>query len=373
MVSQLPVRPVVASQLRDIPERTAELYSAKHVRDAALLLLTGVALYLCWLLTRPFLAGIAWALALAVVARPLHRWFGRWLRPNPAALLSVLAVVVALLAPGALLIQSALEEAGGALTAIGQDFSSVRFHETAERYPFFAKAVDWLAGRFDLNQELKRAAGSLASQSSAVLSGSVRLVTGIVIMLVALFYFLRDYKSLLEYLRRLVPLSQAETDQLFRRVSDTIYATLYGNVVVKLVQGVLGGAMFWVLGLPAPVLCGLAMSLFAMLPVVGTSLIWGPAAIFLLIQGSWVKAVVLTVWGSLVVSLIDNLLYPILIANKLRLHTLGILLSILGGLIAFGLAGIVLGPVILASTVALLEVWRHRVEGDPERSSQCPG
>jgi predicted PurR-regulated permease PerM len=300
---------------------------------------------------------------LAVVAYPLDHRLKRWLRPNPAALLSVLAVIIVLLAPGAFLIQKALEEAGSGLGTIGQTFSSVRLQETAERYPSFAKVVDWLATRFDLNQELKRAAGALASQASAVLGGSVRLVTQIVIMLVTLFYFLRDHKSLLRYLRRLVPLSQAETDQLFCRVSDTIYATLYGNVVVKLVQGVLGGAMFWVLGLPAPVLCGMAMALFAMLPMVGTSLIWGPAAIFLLIQGSWVKAIALAVWGSLVVSLIDNFLYPILIASELRIHTLGVLLSILGGLIAFGLAGIVLGPVILASTVALLTVWRHRAGG----------
>lgn len=345
------------------------MYSAKHIRDAVLLLLTGIALYLCWLLTRPFLTGIAWALALAVVANPLHHWFGRWLRPNPAALLSVLAIVLVLLAPGALLIQTALDETSGGLKAIGQNFSSVRLQETAERYPVVGNAVDWLAARFDLNQELKRAAGSLGSQASAALGGSARLVTGIVIMLVALFYFLRDHKNLLQYLRRLVPLSDAETDQLFHRVSETIHATLYGNVVVKLVQGILGGAMFWVLGLPAPVLCGFAMAMFAMLPVVGTSLIWGPAAIYLLIQGSWVKALVLTVWGSLVVSLIDNLLYPILIANGLRLHTLGILISILGGLVAFGLAGIVLGPVILASTVALLGVWRNRIEPEPERIS----
>jgi predicted PurR-regulated permease PerM len=156
---------------------------------------------------------------------------------------------------------------------------------------------------------------------------------------------------------------------LFSRVSETIHATLYGNVVVKIVQGVLGGAMFWFLDLPAPILCGIAMALCAMLPLVGTSLIWGPAAIYLLIEGSWVKAIVLAVGGSVVVSLIDNFLYPILIASELRIHTLGILLSILGGLLAFGLAGIVLGPVILASTLALLEVWRLRAEGEPERSS----
>ena len=353
-------------------ERLPGLYSGRHVRNGALLVLTGIALYLCWLLARPFLAGITWALALAVVAYPLNHLLERRLRPTPTALLSVLAVVVVLLAPGAFLIQKALEEVRGGLGEIGQNFSSLRVQETAERYPFLAKIVNLLVARFDLNQELKHVAGALASQASALLGGSIRLVTQVVIMLVALFYFLRDHQSLLQYLRRLVPLSGAETDQLFRRVSDTIYATLYGNMVVKLLQGVLGGAMFWVLDLPAPVLCGMAMALFAMLPVAGTSLIWGPAAILLLIQGEWVKAIVLVVWGSLVVSLIDNFLYPILIAGELRIHTLGILLSILGGLIAFGIAGIVLGPVILASTVALLEVWRRRAEGEPERTSQCP-
>ncbi len=361
--------PAVKHQLLLAPKGSTGLYSGKHVRDAALLLLTGIALYGCWLVARPFLAAITWALALAVVAYPLNRLLKRWLRPNPAALLAVLAVVIVLLAPGTFLIQKGIEEARGSMEAIGQNFSSTGIQQTRERYPIIAGAVDWLAARFDLNQELKRATGALASQASAILGGSVRLVTGFVIMLITLFYFLRDNETLLQYLRRLVPLSKAETDQLFRRVSDTIYATLYGNVAVKLVQGVLGGAMFWVLGLPAPVLCGMAMALFAMIPVVGTSLVWGPAAIVLLIQGSWVKAIVLAAWGSLVVSLIDNFLYPILIASELRIHTLGVLLSILGGLIAFGLAGAVLGPVILASTSALLEVWRHRTEGDPERSS----
>jgi len=355
-----------------LSENAAGLYSGRYVRDGALLLLTGIALYLCWLLARPFLTGITWALALAVVAYPLHFRLKRWFRTNPAALLSDIAVVIVLLAPGALLIQKAIGEAGGGLGAIGQKFSSAQVHETVERYPIVARIVDWLKDRLDLDQELKRAAGALASQASALLGGSVRLITQIVVMLVALFYFLCDYERLLQYLRRLVPLSTEETDQLFRRVSDTICATLYGNVVVKIVQGVLGGTMFWALGLPAPILCGIAMALFAMLPVVGTYLIWGPAAMFLLIQGSWVKAIVLTAWGSLVVSLIDNFLYPILIANELRIHTLGILLSILGGLIAFGLAGIVIGPVILAATTALLEVWRRRAEGEPDRIPQCP-
>ena len=358
------------SQFPVSPQEFEGLYSGRHVRDAVLLLLTGTALYFCWRLARPFLAGITWALALAVVAYPLHCRLERWFAPSPAALLSVLVIVIVLLAPSVLLVHNVMDEAGS-LEAVAKHFNSGRLQETAHRFPFPARVADWLAERLDLNEALKRFAGTLASQASALLRGSVRLLTQIVIMLVTLFYFLRDRKHLLEYLRRLVPLAPVETDRVFLRVSKMIHATLYGNVVVKLVQGVLGGAIFWALGLSAPILCGIAMALFAMIPVAGTSFVWGPAAIFLLIQGSWVKALLLTLWGTLVVSLVDNFLYPILIASELRIHTLAILFAILGGISAFGLAGVVLGPVVLASTTALLEVWRRRAECESERSEQC--
>lgn len=110
------------------------------------------------------------------------------------------------------------------------------------------------------------------------------------------------------------------------------------------------------------------MAFLALLPVVGTSLIWGPAAIWLFLQGSWIKAVVLLAWGGLVISLIDNLLYPILVAGEINFHTLGILLSVFGGLVAFGISGIVLGPVILASTLALLNLWQNRPSGAGSQS-----
>jgi predicted PurR-regulated permease PerM len=214
----------------------------------------------------------------------------------------------------------------------------------------------------DLEQEVRQVARLLVSRVPAALKGSIQLVTQFAIMILMLFYFLRDNNRLLQYAVRLAPLSATETGELFRRISETIYATLYGNVVVKLVQGLLGGLMFWFLGLPDPALFGAAMALLAMLPVIGTSLVWGPAAIFLLMQGSWIKALALALWGALVVSLIDNVLYPILVASELRLHTLGIFVAVFGGLIAFGIAGVVLGPVILVVTVALLEVWGLRMK-----------
>ena len=118
--------------------------------------------------------------------------------------------------------------------------------------------------------------------------------------------------------------------------------------------------MFWILGLPAPVLFGAATALFAVLPVMGTAIIWAPVAIFLALSGSWIKAVIRAIWGALVVGLIDNFLYPILVAGELRFHPLAVFFAVFGGLIAFGISGVVLGPVILAITVALLEIWQVR-------------
>ena len=337
-------------------EQPAGLYSGRRVRDAVLAILTFTALFLCWKLARPFLTALTWALALSIVAHPWHRRLERYLHPNIAALAAVILMTVVVLAPGTLLVQSAIHEAVGIVGAT----DSGNFRTVLDHVPLLGPALGWLEQRLDLNQELSRAAGEAAKQASAFVSGSIQVIAQFSIMLVVLFFFLRDRKKLLGYLRGLVPLSAPETEQLFTRVAKTVYATLYGNVIVKIVQGILGGAMFWALGLPAPVLFGAAMALFATIPIVGTSLVWGPAAIYLLMQGSWIKAILLIGWGALVISLIDNVLYPILVATELRIHTLGVLLAVLGGLISFGLAGVVLGPVILASTIALLGIWQAR-------------
>jgi predicted PurR-regulated permease PerM len=320
-------------------------------------------------LARPFLAIITWALALAVVAHPWHAWLERRLRPGAAAALAVLIVALVLIAPAALVVQRVFVELGDTARVIGTDLNSLGFRGLIERYPPFASVLHWVESRIDLSAELKRLAGTLASRASTVVGGSVWILTQLVLTLLALFYFLRDQHLLLQFIRRLLPFTDEETTELFRRVSQTIYASLYGNLAVKLVQGLLGGLMFWILGLPAPVLCGLTMSLLATLPMMGASLVWGPAAIYLAMNGSWIKAIVLCGWGLLVVSLIDNVLYPLLVAGELRLHTLAVFFAMLGGLIAFGVSGVVLGPVILAVTYGLLELWRIRGGGDLETSA----
>jgi predicted PurR-regulated permease PerM len=121
--------------------------------------------------------------------------------------------------------------------------------------------------------------------------------------------------------------------------------------------------MFWWLGLPSPVLWGVVMGLLAIVPVLGAFVVWIPAAIVLALQGMWLKAILLTIWGTVVIGLIDNLLYPALVGKKLQLHTLAVFFAIVGGLMVFGASGIIIGPAMLSFTVALIDVWRRRTAG----------
>jgi predicted PurR-regulated permease PerM len=187
-----------------------------------------------------------------------------------------------------------------------------------------------------------------------------------------LFYFVRDRRLVTDGLRQFVPLADHETRLVFARVVDTVHATVFGALAVAAVQGFMGGLMFWVLGLPAPLLWGTVMAVLATIPVMGTFVIWAPAAVVLLLEGQWVRALILAAWGALAIGLIDNLLYPVLVGNRLRLHPLPVFFSIVGGIFLFGAAGVILGPLTLALADALLEIWRRRTSYGKTADADAP-
>lgn len=339
-------------------------WSRERALALVLAVLTALAFYVCYLLTRPFLPALAWALALAVVAHPLHEWLARKMnRPNLAAALAVAVVAVALIAPAAFIARQIVRETAASVETVTDEAAAGRWRAALERYPRLAPALAWLEAQVDVRGAFENLTRAITAHASALVSGSIWALAELLITLFTLFYFFRDRRTALRAVRSLVPLSDAETDKVFARVRDTIYATIYGTLVVAAVQGTLGGLMFWWLGLPAPLLWGTVMGLLAIVPVLGAFVVWIPAAVFLALQGSWGKALILTAWGGIVVALIDNLLYPVLVGKRLRLHTLPVFIAIVGGLALFGAAGLVLGPVALAVTVALVDIWRRRTAG----------
>ncbi|HXG65503.1 MAG TPA: AI-2E family transporter [Blastocatellia bacterium] len=332
-----------------------------RVLALTLLAATALAFYVCYRLARPFLPAIAWALALAVVAHPLHEWIARRIRhANIAAGLAVLIIAFVIIAPALFLTERLVREAATGVEMLKEEAATGRWRAALEHDSPLAPALDWIKEHVDLQGEAQRAAAWITSRLPSLASGSVRVAIELLITLFILFYFFRDRSAILRALRRLVPLSDAETDEVFSRVSDTVYATIYGTLVVAMAQGALGGLMFWWLGLPAPVVWGMVMALLAIVPVLGAFVVWVPAAILLALEGDWWKAALLTGWGVIVVGLIDNLLYPVLVGKRLRLHTLLVFFAVIGGLSLFGASGVILGPVTLAITAALVDVWRRR-------------
>jgi predicted PurR-regulated permease PerM len=193
-----------------------------------------------------------------------------------------------------------------------------------------------------------------------VFAGSLAGLTQLFVALFTVFFFLRDFDYFRSGLISLLPLSKADSHAVLERVQQTIDASLRGRVLIAMLQGGLGGLMFWLLGLPAPLLWGTVMTLFALVPMLGAFIVWVPAALFLALTGHPGKALVLALWGTLVIGVADNLLYPVLVGRGIRLHTIWIFFAVLGGVAAFGASGLVVGPVIFAIADALIEVWTRR-------------
>jgi predicted PurR-regulated permease PerM len=174
-----------------------------------------------------------------------------------------------------------------------------------------------------------------------------------------LFYFFRDGERIRQATYDMVPLERVQWQDIISRTRDVVGATVYGVLAIAAIQGTLGTFIFWILGLPSPLLWGVVMFFLSMIPMAGAFLVWAPAALYLALTGSITQAIVLVVWGVLVIGGIDNILSPRLVGRRASLHVLVIFFAVLGGLQVFGVLGLILGPVVVAMTLALIEMVRQ--------------
>jgi predicted PurR-regulated permease PerM len=318
--------------------------------------------YLAFLVVKPFLTAIAWALALAILGMPLHKWIRRFIKqPNVAALLTVSILVIAVIVPLSFVGERLVAEAIDAATLLRTEVESGAFRARLQDDSSLSGAVVWLEKNINLKGAAEQVMAGVGGAASSFVQGSVAAFVQMLIVFFCLFFFIRDSDRFVGTVRDLIPLTGSESTRVIDRVRTTIRATVFGTLAIAAIQGTLGGLMFWWLGLPVPLLWGTIMGLLAIIPVLGAFIVWIPAAIFLVLSGEIVKAVILTVWGAVVIGLIDNILYPMLVGGRIRLHTLPVFFSIVGGLALFGAAGLILGPVVLALAVAVIDVWRHRM------------
>ena len=193
------------------------------------------------------------------------------------------------------------------------------------------------------------------------------MIVGFFFTLLSLYYLFKDGSHLFRKLKEIIPLQTRERNLLIQRFEDMIYATIYGGILIALIQGVLGGLSFWILGLPSPIFWGSAMALFSFIPIGGTALIWAPAAVILLIGGDVLKGILLLGIGILVISMVDNILKPFFISTRTRIHPLLLFFAVLGGIQAFGLIGLIAGPLIATLFLTLIEIYVQGIR--PEKNS----
>ena len=329
-----------------------------NTQTLLLLLATGLAVYVCYLMAMPFLPALVWALALAVLFAPLQVWLETKLKHTSlAALTSVIMISSLVIVPALFVGQQLATQAISGAQLIETKVESGEWRRLLNSQPVLAPIIEKIEQQINLPDTVKSFTLWVSNSTGLLIKGSIFQLIGFVITIYCLFFFLRDRQSAKQHLANFLPLSSTQSLQLFKQLGDTIHAIVYGTLAIAAVQGCLGGLMFWWLGLPAPLLWGVMMGFLAIIPVLGSSIIWFPAALFLALEGNWVQAFILVVWGMLVVGTVDNLLRPFLVGNRLNQHTLLVFMSLVGGLLLFGSSGLILGPVVLAITIFLISIW----------------
>ena len=343
-------------------------------------LLLAVTLAFFWLI-RGFMQPIFWAAALGIVVYPLHARLQQRLRDRKAlaAGISVVVVVIVVILP-LIGLGAAVANEGAALYNRLQDggFSAGDlFSQAEQRLPQVTALIERAGIDPARLQEQAQSAAvavsrAIAERALSIGSGTLRGTMFFFLMLYLLFFFLRDGPRILDATIRALPLGDARERYLLGRFAEVSRATIKGTLVVGIVQGTIGGIAFAVLGINAPVLWGTVMALLSILPAVGTALVWLPAAVFLILTGQVIAGVVLILIGVFVIGLVDNLLRPVLVGRDTQLPDYVILLSTLGGLAGFGLAGIVIGPTIAAFFLSIWQMAEQEFTSGPGEQASDP-
>jgi predicted PurR-regulated permease PerM len=316
-----------------------------------------------WILL-PFYGAIFWATMLAIVFGPLFRrlLIGNRARRTPAALLTTVVIVMLVILPAAVVTGMLVQEGLGVYQRVQSgELNFVRYlQQILAVLPSWA--TEWLdsSGLTDFKQMQERISAGLmkgvqffATQAFTVGTNTLDFIVSFFIMLYLLFFLLRDGERLAGRIRAAIPLEQGLQHELAGKIAAVVRATIKGSLVVAIVQGALGGIIFAILGINAPVFWGVIMAFLSLLPAVGTALVWLPVAIYFLVTGSIVQGIVLVAYGVIVIGLVDNVLRPILIGKDTKMPDYVVLIATLGGMAIFGINGFVIGPLIAAMFIAI--------------------
>jgi predicted PurR-regulated permease PerM len=340
-----------------MPDRSRERFS--ELVFYALIVLIG---YLAYLVISPFLKPLAWATIFAIMFYRVHSELSPRIGPSRSALASTLMAAVLIVAPGVMLVSVIARELPEVIAYLQQmslpspDRIAGIWEAIRRRSPTPLPDDPMLL----LREGVQRVLAFLAPHAGAAVADLVATLGSLFVMLFAMFFLLRDGHTLARQVRDLLPLPEGARDRLMTDTRDLIVASVGAGLMVAAAQGAIGAVALWLLGIDAPVVWGVVMALCAMIPLVGASIVWAPTALWLLLSGDVARGIILIVVGIFGISLVDNVLRPLLLAGRTTASGLVVFLGLLGGAAAFGFVGLVLGPIILVTAGSLLRVFSRR-------------
>lgn len=329
-----------------------------------------VILYGAFLIISPFLIAITWAVILAILFYPFYAWLLRLVRGRAtmAALLVIILITVLVIAPGIQLAWFLSDEA----VSLVQSVRGLLDEEGKQQWlaqPWVQHLLSWwdmvafrlVDFKIDWKALLIQGAQSsstfIVTQVKGIAQNVLLFTVNFFLALFTLFFFLRDGADFVSRAQRLLPMDREHQERLLRNIADAVTAVVHGSLVVAMVQGLLAGLAYWVLGVPFAVLWGVLTAFAAMLPFGGTTLVTIPVSLYLFLQGNNVKGIIMLIWCLGVVVMIDNVLKPLFIGTRIKLPMLILFFGILGGLAVFGALGLILGPVVFALLAVLLDLY----------------
>ena len=339
---------------------TNELSSQKRLGAALFYGIVALLVYLVYLVFAPFLVPLAWAAVLVVVSYPAYEWLARRWGPVTAAIAGTLGVTLILIVPTLLVMAAFVRQGVDAVQSIQLQVANGHFTWVNDLWARIQQRFPE-AGSEDLATSLRRygelAAEFVAARLGAILKNMAVFLFHLGVTILAMFYLYRDGASMVERLRELLPFELAHRDRMLDDARNLIFASVTSSLVAAAAHGALGGLAFALTGIKAPIFWGVMMGFFSFVPLVGSALIWVPVSVSLMAGGHPVRGIILVIFCAVIVSSVDNVIRPWLISGRAQMGGLLVFISVLGGIAAFGLLGVVLGPIIVATTASLLELY----------------
>ncbi len=332
--------------------------------------------YLTYKIMSPFLAVMAWAAVFSIIFYPLYAFLSKYVRMRSiASLITILLIlmitagpfsyVAVMLAKEIQIVSAKINE--NELGTLQEVIEKVKSSSLYGKVTAFIGVED-LISRDAISENLNKIGKSLLAEFSVRITNAVSVILDFILILFTTFFLLKDGPGFLSKTKDFMPFNPAQRERLAAQIKDLIVSTVYGGTVVAIIQGILGGLAYYVVGMEAPVLWGVAMSIASFIPLFGTFLLWGPTSAYLVMQGYAVKGVGLFLYGIFVISMADNILKPLIIGSRTKMPTIIILFSVLGGIKFFGLIGLIMGPLITAVFVSVFEIIGN-LEGGTDAES----